>query len=235
MSNVYPTVPPDLVSTLRDAGGIRTAIETGTFKGNGALVLAEIFDQAYSIELLPEIWQAVQDKYSDIDNLVFVNADSPVGLRDLGAYIHEPVVFWLDAHAGMLYTPTGSRERTPDDERTSGGAETQCPLLDEIHAIDECFSGAPESCVLVDDARAFVTPLLGRRDEDWPPLMDVLDALRAKNRRFVTILDDIIIAVPLSLRSAVENWRQKKLHARRGQEFFAYELSQLRYQIQRDK
>ena len=68
MSNVYPTVPADLVSTLRDAGGIRTAVETGTFKGNGALVLAESFDQAYSIELLPEIWQAVHDKYSDIDN-----------------------------------------------------------------------------------------------------------------------------------------------------------------------
>ena len=57
MINVYPTVSADLVSTLRDAGGIRTAIETGTYKGNGALVLAEIFGQAYSIELLPEIWQ----------------------------------------------------------------------------------------------------------------------------------------------------------------------------------
>ena len=228
MGNVSRFVPPELIRSLRDSGGIQTAIETGTFTGDNAVHLADIFDSVYSIELLPEIWQAAAEKHRNVNNLVFVNADSPVGLRDLGPRINGPVLFYLDAHGGMFYTPTESRERTSLDEPTSGGAKTQCPLIDEIQAIDDCYRAASESCILVDDARAFITPLLGRRDEDWPPLMDVFDVLRAKNRRFVTMIDDIIIAVPPNLRSVVEDWRKQKLHERNGQEYHAYELSQLR-------
>ena len=44
-------VPPDLAVELRDQLGLRRAVETGTYSGEGARVLAGLFDSAITIEL----------------------------------------------------------------------------------------------------------------------------------------------------------------------------------------
>lgn len=61
--------------------------------------------------------------------------------------------------------------------------------------------------MLIDDARLFLAPPPPPHDrEQWPSFMQVMDALRARHERYVTVFEDVIVAVPLSARATVEDY-----------------------------
>jgi hypothetical protein len=42
--------------------------------------------------------------------------------------------------------------------------------------------------------------------EQWPSIMEVADLLRTRHDRYVTVLEDVVVAVPLSARRVVEDY-----------------------------
>jgi hypothetical protein len=185
-------VPPDLAAELRDQLGLRRAIETGTYSGEGARLLAGIFDSAVTIELSRELWESARRSQADVPNLELRHGDSTT---ELPAVVDAalPTLYFLDGH--------WSGGPTAGDQR-------ECPVLDELRAIG---SGHPDDCVFVDDARLFAAPPPPPHDPShWPTLIEIIDAIRAaRPEHHVTMLADQVIGVPARAKPAVDRFGQR--------------------------
>ncbi len=184
-------VPPDLAVELRDQLGLRRAVETGTYSGEGARVLAGLFDSAITIELSRELWEQASRSQADLHNLELRHGDSSEELPrvvDPGT----PTLYFLDGH--WSGGPTA-------------GEGHECPVLAELDAIA---TGHPDDCIFIDDARLFTAPPPPPHDPtQWPTLVEVIDAARAADdTRHVTLLDDLVISVPARAKPAVDRFGQ---------------------------
>lgn len=178
-------------------------METGTFRGDSTLLLTRLVPRVWTVELDADLYVRAKERLRHVGGVTVLHGSSASVLPELLPTVREPALFWLDGHGGMVGI---------DDVPDGFG---QCPLMDEIAAIDS-FEFASDSVVLIDDARAFFGPATHQRREDWPTFMEVADALRRNVDRHVTVLDDVIIAVPVRVRDAVDGWWSDQLQARRG-------------------
>jgi hypothetical protein len=184
---------PDLLGlALRDELGLTRAVETGTYRGGGTRRLADLFQVVVTVELSPELHASASAALADLPQVTTLCGDSAdllPGLADAAV----PTLWFLDGH--WSGGPTA-------------GEEAECPVLEEIAALRE---GHEDDCVLIDDARLFAAPPPPPHDpEQWPTLLQVFDALRdARDGQHITLLDDLVIAVP---------WRAKPVVDRFGQE-----------------
>ena len=183
-------VPLTLCTELRDELGLRNAVETGTYEGESAVALRGLFKHVWTIEVDQARYDAARARHAGAD-VDFLLGSSDVVLPRLLRDLEEPALFWLDGH-WMEDQPVQSAPA--------------CPVLPEIAAIDAWAHGS-RSAVLVDDVRLFAASLGPPRFPfAWPTLMEVLDRLRANGDRYVTIIDDVIIAVPPDARSLLERY-----------------------------
>jgi hypothetical protein len=187
-------VPEELAHELRDRLGLRRAIETGTYGGGGTRTLAGMFETVVTIELSHELHVRAREALADLANVTLLEGDS----RELLAPLAEepvPTLYWLDGH--WSGGPTA-------------GVEAECPLLDEIAAIG---AGHRDDCLLIDDARLFAAaPPPPHDPAQWPTLVEVFDALRAtRPDHHVTVLHDLVIAVPGSAKEAVDDFGRRPL------------------------
>lgn len=212
MGSVTFSIPFDLATALIEAGNLRWAVETGTYLGASALMLADLLDGVWSVELKPEILQQARLRTADRPTIHLFEGYSPEVLPRMLLEVPGPALYWLDGHGGTFGAgdvPTHIKE---------------CPVLDELAAIAQ-HPHASSSVILIDDARAFFGPMLQHRPEDWPTFLDVADALGKD--RYVTVLDDVIIAVPQQLRPVVDAWWVRKLTERDGLEAHSYLINKL--------
>ncbi|MCU1600555.1 MAG: hypothetical protein JWO22_1264 [Frankiales bacterium] len=212
MGSVTFSIPLDLATALVEAAGLRYAVETGTYLGASALMLDELVDEVWSIELKPEILEQARANCYGRPTIHLVEGYSPEVLPALLQQVPGPALFWLDGHGGTF----GAND-TPSHIR-------ECPVLEEIALIDD-YAHAAGSVILVDDARAFFGPLLHHRPEDWPTFVQVAQALGPG--RYVTVLDDVVVAVPSAMRPVVDAWWTGKLRERDGLDAHPYLISKL--------
>src|SRR5207248_7183528 len=101
-----------------------------------------------------------------------------------------PTLYWLDGH--WLGPPTA-------------GQDAQCPVLDEIAQLD---GGHLDDCILIDDARCFTAaPPPPFEPEQWPTVVEVIEALRAvRPTNHVTVIHDLIISVPGVTKPVVDRY-----------------------------
>ncbi|MEA2467123.1 MAG: hypothetical protein QOJ57_1249 [Thermoleophilaceae bacterium] len=189
-------LPQALAQQLRDELGLRRAIETGTFRGGGARLLGTMFPEVVSIELSEELATAAQQTLADVQHVRIVQGDSRQWLPRL-ADRNVPTLYFLDGH--WSGGPTA-------------GEQTECPVLGELEAIA---GGHPDDCVFIDDARLFTaSPPPPHDPEEWPDLVEVIDALRAgRPGHHVTVLHDLIIGVPARARRPVDEFGRAPLDA----------------------
>jgi len=84
----------------------RVFIETGSFDGNGVQqALDEGFKVAYTIEIVPVLYQGTAERFKDNPDVHPLLGDSAKLLEVVMKLIDEPVTFWLDAHVGASSTP----------------------------------------------------------------------------------------------------------------------------------
>lgn len=212
MGSVTFSIPFDLAAALVEAAGLRYAVETGTYLGASALQLADVVDEVWSVELKPEILAQARERTAHRPTIHLVEGYSPEVLPEVLAQVPGPALYWLDGHGGTFGAgdvPAHIRE---------------CPVLEELAVIDQ-HPHAARSVVLIDDARAFFGPMLQHRPEDWPTFLEVADALGRD--RYVTVLDDVVIAVPADLRPVVDTWWRGKLAERDGLEAHPYLIGKL--------
>lgn len=208
--------PPDLVRALAAASGIQAALETGTYRGEGALALREAVARVWTVELSDDLHRRAVARYGGRPGITFIQGSSEEVVPRLTALVDEPMIFWLDAHGGMV-------DLASNEVFSPAGEGTQCPVIAELKAIRE-FRHAGESCILIDDARAFLGPLPQHRASDWPSLLELIDLLRADCHRYITVLDDVVIAVPPALRDVVDKWWLDQVRQRDGRDGYQQTL-----------
>jgi hypothetical protein len=165
------TRPPHLfksrvVSAYAKRFGPRVLVETGTYLGSMALDVREVFAKIHTIELDPLLGSLARRRLAPFVNVHVHLGDSAALLPGLLAAIHEPALFWLDAHHSGGMTARGPLET---------------PVRGEIHAI---IAGAVDPVVLIDDADLFD----GRGD--YPTLDEVEAGLSKRWPRLAFDVED---------------------------------------------
>jgi hypothetical protein len=183
------TVDLPLAADLRRRLGLRRAVETGTFRGGTARRLATVFPEVVTIELSVDLHRSAQAALRDTPRVRALQGHSVARLGEL-TDPDLPTLYYLDGHWSGGAT---------------GGSDDECPVLAEIAAIA---AGHPDDCVIVDDARMFTSaPPPPHRAEQWPTLMEVVDAIRERHPdHLVTLLADQIVAVPSRARPALDDY-----------------------------
>jgi hypothetical protein len=212
VGHVQHGIPLELARRLIKGRELEVAVETGTFKGDTARDLAQLVPQVWSIEIDDDHFSEAVETFR-LDSRVRVeHGGSPAVLKRIAGQISGPALFWLDAHC----LPSSD----PDVSSTA-----YCPALEEIEAI-RSFAGANASCILLDDARLFLGPNAWYPTAKWPTLLEVIDALRVGADRYITVLDDVIIAVPMEARTIVNEWWMALSIERSGSELHRHLLNQ---------
>jgi len=142
---------------LRD--GIPNAqwVETGTGRGVTTKFLAETFPYVHTIEPSKYLYnQAICNL--KLKNINFLNDTSENILSDLLSKLDGDINFWLDGHysAGMTFK-----------------GKKNCPVEEELMAIDKNISNFKKMTIFIDDVRCFLSKL--EEYNDYPSIDFLVD------------------------------------------------------------
>lgn len=173
-----PVPPPDEVKRralrhyLRHYG-LRTFVETGTFRGDTSAEMEPYVDRVITIELAPDLAARARERFAASTNVRVLEGDSGKVLPELLPDLDAPALFWLDGHYSGGITARG-------DEDT--------PVRAELAAILE--HDLAGHVILIDDAREF-------RGGAYPTIEEVIDIVRAHRADYsVEVREDIIRVTP---------------------------------------
>ncbi|OQZ04339.1 MAG: hypothetical protein B6D34_03935 [Candidatus Brocadia sp. UTAMX1] len=185
--------PTELIYELKSAFGISRFIETGTFLGDTAHWASKIFEKVITIECSDSYYNQTIQKYGYINNIEFLYGDTKYKLSEILPNIGVPAIFWLDAHwcGGQSY-----------------GKGDECPLIQEIETINK---SSYDNFIFIDDARLFMSPPpRPHLIDQWPDISMILNSLTSVNNgRYIVIIEDVIIAVPIFAKSIVARYCQQ--------------------------
>jgi hypothetical protein len=170
-----PLPPPHVVKQLAILGyqrarRFRTLIETGTFTGEMVDAMRPHFDRIISIEMSPQLYEAVSRRLAGDARILLVRGDSATELPRVLEALDHPALFWLDGHFMGAGT---ARAKEDSPVRAELGALLRHPVCGHL--------------ILIDDARLF-------RGMDGYPALSELEAWIARERpgSRVDVRDDII-------------------------------------------
>jgi hypothetical protein len=196
MGAVTKGIPKEHVALLRTLGGYAGLVETGTYLGETAHWAANVFPQVHTVEASPDLHARAKVSLEAKRNVVQHLGRSADVLRGIVPTLHEPWLFWLDAH----WSGAGTF-----------GETAECPLLAELEIVLR--SGA--HAILIDDARLFFRPVGPPHDwRQWPTIDEICATIRdhAAGVVSMTIVDDVIFVLG---RDVHEKWCEH-LHAAAG-------------------
>ncbi|ACA98426.1 MULTISPECIES: hypothetical protein [Cyanophyceae] len=185
--------PENLIQELKNHLKLNYFVETGTYLGGTAVWASKIFQFVFTIEFSPELFHKAKEKFADVQNVKCLFGDSREQLKEIIDTLDQPALFWLDAHwsGGVTY-----------------GDEDQCPLLEELEILN---NSEYNHFILIDDARLFLSPPQPPHQVDhWPNICNIVDVLRKKySDKYIVIIEDVIIAVPLEAKDIVIQYCQE--------------------------
>lgn len=123
--------------------GIKNAnwIETGTYLGTTTNFLSELYPYVYSIEPEPQLYKSASKRFAG-RNIKLFNDVSENVLPSLLNTLKGDINFWLDGHYSKGITFKGSKN---------------CPVEEELEAIEKSFANFNKITILIDDVRLFHT------------------------------------------------------------------------------
>jgi glycosyltransferase involved in cell wall biosynthesis len=195
MGAVHFSIDADLVRFFRERLPLAAFVETGTYRGDSLERVRPFFERLHSVESSPRFFHEAAARFAGDPAVDIRQGDSAEYLTDLSKSLREiPTLFWLDAHWCQ-------------DEGTAGEG-SQCPLVRELNAIGALH---PESVVLVDDFRFFLSPPNAPHDiSQWPGLEDVLPALAALSPDHrLMVVNDVGVLYPAALRDAMRDYARE--------------------------
>ncbi len=184
MGSLHSSPLSALISDLQKHLSLRSFVETGTFRGDGAAFAASVFADVHTIEIRQDFHDKASERLAPLGVTQHLG-DSRTVLPKVAAQLGNSALFWLDGHAGGGYF----------------GDADDCPLIEELQAIAQ---SDHEHVILVDDARAFVAPPPPPfKAQAWPTLIEVIDAARARVAYDCVIICDALIFTPPTARDVV--------------------------------
>jgi hypothetical protein len=133
-----PAVKQWIVRRHGKRNGVRVLIETGTYHGDMIAANKRAFERLISVELDDQLFQKARETFRFEPRVEIRNGDSAKVLKEILGSIHEPCLFWLDAHYSEGSTARG---------------EVDTPVMDELEIVLN--RKEPRDVVLIDDARLF--------------------------------------------------------------------------------
>lgn len=162
--------------------GLRTFVETGTYRGDTLAAVAPLVDRAYSIEIEPRLAEAARARFARARTVSILEGDSTGLLPSVLAELREPALFWLDGHWSGGET---------------GSGELDSPVQAELEAILE--HEIDRHVVLVDDARFFAGANDAQREigTGFPTYAELITTVRGQRPEWqIDVVDDVIRIVP---------------------------------------
>jgi len=165
----------DFLEKVKKAFNVKVFIESGTYKGDTALVASDYFEDVYSIELSETLYKESCNKVKNASNVHLYLGDTVVELTHILPKLHGRALFWLDGHYSAGETAKGPMS---------------CPLLAELDIIKKY--GITDSVILIDDIRccSYVP--------DWPRLDELVKAVLDINPNYKCALigDILMVYIP---------------------------------------
>lgn len=182
MGAIHFSLDRKLAEFLVREFGARALVETGTFEGETACSLHDLFDRIFTVEQSPECYRRAVEKLNKLPNVQCRLGSSENELKSLPPeFRNAPTFFWLDAHwcAGEGVEAVAN----------------PCPLLAEIDALGML---SDNEAILIDDARFFLCPPVSPHSRNgWPGISDIIDRLPhvAPGHRLL-VIDDVLSIHP---------------------------------------
>lgn len=192
MGAVSFSIDKRLVKLFKKLLPLEVFVETGTFKGDTLDSVKDLFEKIYSVDLSEEYYNYSKNRFKDQNHINIYLDDSKKFLRDLFPVVNsKSVLYWLDAHWCVA--------------DKSAGEKSQCPLIDELKAINNLNQ---ESVIIIDDARLFIAPPPYPHEvSHWPNLEMILKQFRKlSSNHGVIILNDNIIFYPLTVQDKINDF-----------------------------
>lgn len=193
MGSVHFSIDGELIAVLQRLLPLRTFVETGTYEGESLARARPLFDALYSAEIVERYHRAAVQRFAGDAAVELHLGDSPSMLAGLRQRLDgESVLYWLDAH----WCAGGDAGES---------ARGQCPLLDELAAIETLND---RSVVLIDDARYFLAPPPPpNHPTQWPSFDQVVDALRGLGAdHAIMVLNDVFVLYPRRIGGALREF-----------------------------
>lgn len=170
--------PPSIKQQVLLRHNLREAtwVETGTFLGDTTALLAAHARKVYSIEPEPTLFKKASARFRDHANVEILKGTSEEVLPTLMPRLDGNVCFWLDGHYSHGLTYRGP---------------TDCPVIEELAAIEAHTDRLDAIHILIDDIRLF-----NRRQSlyrDYPTTDYLVDWARENGFEWM-IEQDIFIA-----------------------------------------
>ncbi len=192
MGAVYFSIDTQLIRYLKQLLPLSIFVETGTFEGESVAKARPFFEKLYTVELSDEYYAKAAARFKGYSDIYVHQGDSVQFLQKLRPELKDKsVIYWLDAHWCIA-------------EGTAGD-KSQCPLLQELEAIDNLNS---QSIVLIDDARYFLCPPpVPHEISQWPNFDAVVNKLRSlSSTHELIVINDTFIFFPSQIRGSMRKY-----------------------------
>jgi len=158
----------------------KNIVETGSLFGDGTELMSIHFENVYTIEIQPFLYEIVKRRFSHKPNIYCYNGDSVEVLQKIVPEIHGPTVFFLDAHwsgdNSVDWENSGWKGyniNTGYRGTNTTNPENQNPLFDEINLLVKILPN--EFILYIDDTEKFDSNGNGLKNrcfvgEDWTHL-----------------------------------------------------------------
>ncbi len=167
----YPEVKQKIISNYAREFSLNTLVETGTFLGGTINALKHEFRRIYSIELGDKLYQDAKERFRRYPHITLLQGDSGKVLAEILPQIHEPCLFWLDAHYSSGITAKG---------------DTDTPIREELRLI---FNHPIQNhVILIDDARDF-------QGGEYPSIEQVYQEAKAHDPTLNVYVENDIIRI----------------------------------------
>lgn len=156
-----------------------TWVETGTFRGTTTRFLAGLAPRVYTVEPAPKLCERARHRFAGSHVEVLGGVSEEI-FPELLPTLSGDVCFWLDGHYSAGQTFRGA---------------TDCPVEQELAAIDANLARFGRVSILIDDVRCFLSEAADFAD--YPAIDTLVDWGRARGFAW-RIEQDIFI---------IRNWR----------------------------
>jgi hypothetical protein len=196
MGAIHFSIDKELAKILASNLKIDAFVETGTFSGDSVSLVRLLFKEIHTCELSIELYRKACEKFKNDSSIHCHHGSSSELLAKIAKELSgKAILYWLDAH-------WCSADHT-------AGAESQCPLLEELDAIEPLHE---DSVVWIDDARYFMSPPTKPLVmKGWPRFHNVQTKLLrlGGNTHRMTFANDTILLYPNILDDIITDYLYK--------------------------
>jgi hypothetical protein len=192
MGAVSFSIDLELVHCCQQVLPLNTFVETGTFEGDSLERIKTLFAEIYSIELSESYYEKAVERFKENSKIKIYQGESPRLLCHLRPQIKDKsTLYWLDAHWCVA--------------EDTAGYESQCPLLEELAAIQSLNS---ESMVMIDDARLFLCPPPApHKISQWPSFDEIIKQLYSlSDIHKLMIVNDVMLFYPAKIDQLLKDY-----------------------------